>query len=864
MVMFSLYRFIGLLCFIIFVQGDLLAEQRRRELFNREWKYSRGDFNDAYRIDFDDTGWSVIGLPHSFSIPYFMSKDFYIGYGWYRKTLDVSADESRKLMFLEFDGVFQEAEVFVNGQKAGSHVGGYTGFSIDISPYIRRGNNVLAVRVNNLWKPDVAPRAGEHVFSGGIYRNVRLVYKEPVYIEWCGVGIQTPDLGLNQGKSSRVSVETEVVNSTDKAEACRLHTLLLSPKGRIIERMVADTVLPARSTVLLRQSSNPVQNPQLWSPEHPVQYQIVSRLYKKRYLLDETSDLFGFRWFEWTADKGFFLNGRHYYFRGVNVHQDQAGWGDAVTESAMHRDVCQMKGAGFNLIRGSHYPHAPAFVEACDKEGMLFWSEATFWGIGGFKSDGYWDSSAYPVSASDTAAFEESALQQLSEMIRIHRNSPSVVVWSLCNEPFFSEMSVQPGVRHLLKRMTDLAHRSDPSRPVAIGGAQRPLGVGRIDKLADIAGYNGDGATQSDFQQPGIPSVVSEYGSITSDRPGDYAPGWGDLQHNDAWKGVGWRCGQAIWCGFDHGSIAGSALGKMGIVDYFRIPKRAWYWYRNYYRQIPPPAWPVDGKPTRILLESEGNRSILTDGTDDVFLKVTMVNNSGQPVSNSPVVTLSVLSGPGEFPTGKSIRFAPDSDIRIQDGQAAVSFRSYYAGTTVIEASSPGLPPERITLHFIGTTDYDPTRSIETDYRPYSAFIREKGQQVVQIFGRSNPTFASSSAAHHSAGLATDQQPNTYWKADLDDTSPWLMVDTEKKLNLHTIRVALPDSLCHSCTVQVSEDRHSWQTLTKWKGQAHSMRPIWKRTDLKSIIKARFVRFCFTSSQTAAISEILIDGIVLQ
>lgn len=861
--MCSLHRFIGLLFFMVFVHCDLQAG-RRTELFNREWKYSRGDFNDAYRIDFDDTGWSVVGLPHSFSIPYFMSKDFYIGYGWYRKTLDVSADECRKLMFLEFDGVFQEAEVYVNGQKAGSHVGGYTGFSIDISPYIHRGKNVLAVRVNNLWKPDVAPRAGEHVFSGGIYRNVRLVCKEPVYIEWYGVGIQTPDLGLNQGKSSKVSVETEVVNSTDEAEACRLHTLLLSPEGRVIDRMIADTVLPGRSTVLFRQYSNPVHNPQLWSPEHPVQYRVVSRLYKKRHLLDETSDLFGFRWFEWTADKGFFLNGQHYYFRGVNVHQDQAGWGDAVTESAMHRDVCQMKEAGFNLIRGSHYPHAPAFVEACDKEGMLFWSEATFWGIGGFRSDGYWDSSAYPVSAKDTAAFEESALRQLSEMIRIHRNSPSVVVWSLCNEPFFSEPSVLPGVRHLLKRMTDLAHQSDSSRSVAIGGAQRPLGVGRIDKLADIAGYNGDGATQSDFQQPGIPTVVSEYGSITSDRPGDYAPGWGDLQHNDAWKGLEWRCGQAIWCGFDHGSIAGSALGKMGIVDYFRIPKRAWYWYRNYYRQIPPPAWPICGKPARLLLESKGNKSVLTDGTDDVFLKVTMVNSSGQPVSNSPVVTLRVLSGPGEFPTGKSIRFAPDSDIRIQDGQAAVSFRSYYAGTTVIEASSQGLPPEKITLHFIGPSKYDSIRSVETDYRPYSAFIREKGQQEIQNFGPSNPTFASSSAAHYCAGQATDRQPDTYWKAGPDDTSPWLMIDTEKNLNLHTVRVAFPDSLHRCCTVQVSEDRHSWQNLTQWKGQASSMSPIWNRADSKSMIKARFVRFCFPSSQTAAVSEILIDGIVLQ
>lgn len=183
----------------------------------------------------------------------------------------------------------------------------------------------------------------------------------------------------------------------------------------------------------------------------------------------------------------------------------------------------------------------------------------------------------------DAQAFEASALQQLEEMIRIHRNHPSIVAWSMCNEAFFSAPEAMKGVRRLLKRMVDLTHQLDPSRPAAIGGAQRPLGDERIDKIGDIGGYNGDGATQPDFQNPGIPNVVSEYGSVTAERPGEYNPGWGDLQMNDGWKGTPWRSGQAIWCGFDHGSIAGSQLGKMGIVDYFRIPKRSWYWYRNEY-----------------------------------------------------------------------------------------------------------------------------------------------------------------------------------------------------------------------------------------------------------------------------------------
>ena len=117
----------------------------------------------------------------------------------------------------------------------------------------------------------------------------------------------------------------------------------------------------------------------------------------------------------------------------------------------------------------------------------------------------------------------------------------------------------------------------------AVGGAQRPLGDDRIDKIGDVAGYNGDGANIADFQQPGIPSVVTEYGSTLAERPGKYMPGWGDLARDEGWKGREWRSGQAIWCGFDHGSIFGESMARLGIVDYFRLPKRSWYWYRNEY-----------------------------------------------------------------------------------------------------------------------------------------------------------------------------------------------------------------------------------------------------------------------------------------
>jgi hypothetical protein len=170
----------------------------------------------------------------------------------------------------------------------------------------------------------------------------------------------------------------------------------------------------------------------------------------------------------------------------------------------------------------------------------------------------------------------------------------------MSNEPFFTADATKPKMSALLTKEVTLVHQLDPTRPAGIGGAQRPQGASRIDKLGDVAGYNGDGATISDFQNPGIPSVVTEYGSVAATRPGAYDPGWGNLSATLT-SGVpteyAWRAGQALWCAFDHGSVGSTKLETMGIVDYFRLPKRAYYWYRNTYAKVGPPTWPSVARP---------------------------------------------------------------------------------------------------------------------------------------------------------------------------------------------------------------------------------------------------------------------------
>jgi beta-galactosidase len=788
--------------------ADTDGQPRQRLNINAHWKYQQGDVSGAQAPAFDDGAWQNIGLPHSFSTPYFMAQDFYTGYGWYRKNLQLPGSIAGKRVSLEFDGVFQEAEVYVNGTSVGGHKGGYTGFSLDITSAAKPGDNVVAIRVNNLWNPRLAPRAGEHDFNGGIYRNVYVAITDPLHVDWYGTFVTTPEASST---GAVVKVRTDVVNNSAGPKSVTVRQEIFDPDGKAAAQFSATESVAAGATTTIDMSSPEVKNPQLWHPDHPFMYSLKTTVLDGTRVADVYSTPFGIRTIKWTADQGFFINGEHLYILGANVHQDQAGWADAVTTADIERDVKLVRQAGFNFIRGSHYPHAPAFVDACDRQGIMFWSENDFWSTAGNR-EGTWASSGYPIKAEDQPEFEANAKQQLAEMIRIHRNHPAIIVWSMCNEPFFSAGTVMPKVRTFLKDLVDLTHKLDATRPAALGGVQRPTDQnGRIDKIGDIAGYNGDGATIGAFQNPGIPNMVSEYSSTTADRPGNYAPGWGDLSRDRGEPVKPWRAGQALWCAFDHGSILN--MGKMGIIDYFRIPKRAWYWYRNEYAHVAPPEWPQAGTPAGLKLEADKTNAIATDGTDSAWLLVTVLNADGKPINNSPPVELSIVKGPGEFPTGPSIRFENRSDIRILDGQAAITFRSYYAGDTVIRATSPGLTPSEITLHFTGPVAYQEGKTPAVQPRPYVRFDRRNQPAQPQTFGRNNPTFPSSALDGHPGASADDGDAKTFWQPAENDASPSWTVDTERFVTVSRVRVIFAQPGAFHFKIDISDDQKTWRPL---------------------------------------------------
>ena len=787
-------------------QPDIAANEkslwRTRLNINRDWKFTLGDHTGAEAVDFTDAAWDEIGLPHSFSLPYFRGTEFYVGYGWYRKRITLPDQWRGKRVFIEFEAAFQHAQIYVNGQHVGEHKGGFTSFSFDITKWVRTGENILAVRLNNLWNPELAPRAGDHLFDGGLYRNVFLVVTDPIHIPFQGLCITTPEVSRT---AARVNIQARVSNSGGQDKRCTVVATIISPAGETVATLRTSQLIAPGSTKTFNQSSGEIANPQLWHPEHPVLYRVEVTVHDGDRPVDGTSAPLGLRWFKWTAEKGFFLNGRHVWIQGANVHQDHAGWASGISDAGAWRNVRMVKEAGFNFIRTSHYPHSRAFMEACDYYGILIWSEMCFWGVGGFGPDGNWRASAYPVEPEHRAGFERSCLQQLEEMIGMHRNHPCIVAWSMCNEVFFTNAKVFGRMKQLLARMVRRSHQLDPTRPAGIGGAQR----GGVDKLGDIAGYNGDGAKL--YLNPGFPSLVTEYGSVVAIRPGNYNPDLGMLQRQH----FSWRSGAAIWCAFDYGTWIG-ITGEMGIIDYFRLPKRAWYWYRSNFAHVPPPKWRSAGVPTQLHLQTDRTVIHGTDAVEDSHIIVNVLDEQGRPVSNTPPITLTIESGPGEFPTGREISFSSHSDIWIGDGQAAIEFRSYHAGVSVIRATSSGLKAATLRISTTGTPAYirghtplvKPRPYIRTPHPNQNTYMTRQAGKIDIALNR--PTTASSSRRGNPARFVDDGNPATCWLAQHNIPGQWCQVDLEGEFTISQVNVMFPGSGVYKGLIMVSAEGTHW------------------------------------------------------
>ena len=699
-------------------------------LENRSWKFIKQDVSGAQATTFNDASWSAVGLPHSFDIPYWRATSATTPtVGWYRKHVTIDATWlSAKRVFIEFEAAFLVSQVYVNGTLAGTHQGGYTGFSYDITSLLHAGDNVIAVRVDGTWNAQVAPRGGEHIFIGGIYRDVYLVITDPLHVTWYGTFVSTPQA---TSTSATVKVKTEIRNDAASAKSCTVISIVVNSSGNEVTRFQSTVSVPAGVLDTFVQTSGAIANPHLWSPQTPYMYHIYTEVYDGATLVDNFSSPLGIRTVRWDKDNGFFLNGQHLWLQGANVHQDHAGWGDATANTGSVRDVKMIKDCGMNFIRGSHYPHRPAFSDACDKYGICLWEEMCYWGTGYFvatEPPPDFNASAYPTVAADQAPFEANVKQQLREMIRIHRNHPSIIIWSMGNEVFSSSAAVMQQAKNLVTAMVTVSHVEDSTRAAAMGGAQRQ----GFDLLADVAGYNGDGATL--YINPGFPNMVTEYGICREDRPGTYDACWGtSLQvSNDSPIEYAWRSGASHWCGFHYGSNAG-IFGK-GMIDHARLPLERWYYYRNKFLGIAPPVWPVAGTATKLRLTTDKD-TITDDGRTDCQLIVQVQDAAGNWISNQPNITLTDRAGFGLFPGGTSIAFTGGAvDKGVLNGLAAIEYRSYNAGTATIDATSSGLTTSSVTIIVNHASDSVTTGVIATaNYShpgPESQLVKTIGNRI--------------------------------------------------------------------------------------------------------------------------------------
>ena len=589
----------------------LSMQARQRDNFDKGWLFILGDSAQMATPAYNDSHWRKLSLPHDWAI----EGDFYAGnpsgagggalpggIGWYRKhfLLDCEAEPGGRY-FIEFDGVYMNSTVYVNGQEVGHRPYGYSSFEYDITKYLKRGDNVIAVKVDNSDQPN------SRWYSGcGIYRHVWLTKTNAVHVKHWGVHVQT------DAKTGQIKVEADVEGNNYK---------------------VRNTVYDASG----KEVGLKVKNPHLWSVEDPYIYKVRTQVLVGGKVVDEVWTTTGFRDFKFDAETGFWLNGKNFKLNGVCEHHDFGCLGAAVNEDAMHRKLSKLKAMGVNSIRSSHNPPAPELLNMCDTMGIIVMDES-------------FDMWRRKKTSGDYARFfEEWHERDLTDLILRDRNHPSILMWSIGNEVLeqwssadADELTLEQAnlilnaghdastLAHgeemspnslLTRHLADIVKRYDTTRPI-LAGCNEPDPNNHLFKSGaiDIIGFNYHHQWVKDVPKnfSGKPFIFSESVSALQTRgyykmPSDeitWAPqewwlpytdpsymcsaydnmhaSWSST-HEETWDVVKHNAfvgGQYIWTGFDYigeptpyGFPARSSY--FGVIDLAGFPKDTYYMYQS-------------------------------------------------------------------------------------------------------------------------------------------------------------------------------------------------------------------------------------------------------------------------------------------
>lgn len=490
----SIRVFFILLLLFISISSHSQNKQTRTSSFDADWQFMKDSTVEAQKPEFNDKSWRKLDLPHDWSIEDLPSQDpdkvrgpfskagaggTATGYtvggtGWYRKTFKISFVEKNKNISIHFDGVYMESEVWLNGHHLGYHPNGYTPFGYDLTKYLLPvgQDNVISVRVKNIG------RNSRWYTGSGIYRHVWLSVTDAVHFAPMGVSITTPQVLSGQAKTQII---TKINSPAGKDVPIILETILTAPNGKIVSRNQKKINISSSGQTVNTQLLT-VANPQRWSPESPFLYKAKLVLISGKNRLDSITTKFGIRSISFDAKSGFVLNGKRVMLKGGCVHHDNGPLGAAAIDRAEERKVELLKANGFNAVRTSHNPPSTAFLDACDRLGMLVIDEA-------------FDMWQKPKNPQDYHLFFDEYWQKdLEAMIVRDRNHPSVILWSIGNE--INERADSSGLI-ITKKLTDFAHQLDPTRPVTEALCvfwEHPRKTWKDSdpafSLLDVAGYN--------------------------------------------------------------------------------------------------------------------------------------------------------------------------------------------------------------------------------------------------------------------------------------------------------------------------------------------------------------------------------------
>ncbi|NDV67969.1 glycoside hydrolase family 2 TIM barrel-domain containing protein [Dysgonomonas sp. 25] len=629
--------------YIIILSSLLFAcsqpqQVRERSEFVADWSFYPGDKPEASEPAFDDSSWRKLNLPHDWSI----EADFSVsnpatpgggalpgGIGWYRKTFDVAESDTGKIFYIDFDGVYMNSSVWVNGQLLGERPNGYISFRYDLTPYLNYGGtNTIAVKVDNSKQPNSRWYSGS-----GIYRNVWLTKVNPLHVDLWGTYLTTPEVTENQAK---IVANTTIRNNYGQQQEATLHTILLDASGKQVAT-IQSPVTTAQDTTAVVEQTLTIDHPHLWSLDDPYLYTAVTQIEQDGKIIDEYKTTIGIRYFEFDINKGFFLNGKSVKIKGVCNHHDLGCLGAAVNTRAIERQLEILKEMGCNGIRTAHNPPAPELLDLCDRMGFIVMDESfDIWR----KRKSQYDYSHY---------FPEWHERDLTDFILRDRNHPSIFMWSIGNEVLEQwshidadtmdmkqanmilnfantlnkvENSQDLHVNSMLTiKLADMVRELDPTRPITSGNNETEPGNHLFRSGAmDVIGFNYHEYNYIDFHKkfPNQKLILTETTSglmsrgfylmpsdsiyiwpirwdLPFDRPihqcssydNNHVP-WGTT-HEGTWdlvKKYDHISGMYIWTGFDYlGEPTPfwwpSRSSYFGIIDLTGFPKDVYYMYQS-------------------------------------------------------------------------------------------------------------------------------------------------------------------------------------------------------------------------------------------------------------------------------------------